>query len=74
MNTSHVATNGTTSKRGQSEQGQPWWRVVRVALKCPARAAMEFSSMKTVAKNPARVLVPLVEPHQAKLGVLAKAR
>jgi len=47
MNTSHVATNGTTSKRGHSEQGQPWWKVVRVALKCPARAAMEFSSMKT---------------------------
>ena len=31
MNTAHVGTNGTTSKRGQSEQGQPWWKVVRGA-------------------------------------------
>jgi hypothetical protein len=31
MNTSHVGTSGTTSKRGQSEKGQPWWKVVRGA-------------------------------------------
>jgi hypothetical protein len=31
MNTSHVGTNGTTGERGQSEQGQPWRKVVRGA-------------------------------------------
>jgi hypothetical protein len=31
MNTSHVGTNGTTGERRQSEQRQPWRKVVRSA-------------------------------------------
>ena len=57
MNTSHVRTNSTTGERGESEQGQPWRKVVRGG-EMPGESGYGIHRMKTAEIPPRAFLSP----------------